>query len=203
MAEERTYYCFCEDNCKFETMTKEQIIAAIAEATGNVPEDVDDAFITKIKESNHNANLSFWKGTEAEFSALGVTAPVYKIGIDANGKVYFTPLTSNDYPAHAESHALDGDDPITPESIGAAKIAQYNTGTMLAARWSNKTYSFEADYPNNAYDISIWVAPTATEAQFDAFSGAKICGSAADNTVKALGTVPAVDIPIIVKAVAK
>lgn len=49
---ERRYYVICEYNCKFESMTKEQIIAAIEEATGNVPTHIDDAFITKLKEIN-------------------------------------------------------------------------------------------------------------------------------------------------------
>ena len=51
---ERNYYVLCDDNCRFESMTKEQIIAAIAEATGHTPEDIDAAFITRIKEQNKN-----------------------------------------------------------------------------------------------------------------------------------------------------
>ena len=54
-----------------EGMTKEQIIAAIAEATGTTPSSIDDAFITKIKEGNRNNNLKFWIGTSAEYNALG------------------------------------------------------------------------------------------------------------------------------------
>lgn len=67
---ERTYYVICEDNCKFEGMTKEQILAAIAEATGATPTHIDDAFITKIKEINKNAALKFWIGTQAEYNAI-------------------------------------------------------------------------------------------------------------------------------------
>lgn len=67
---ERTYYVICEDNCRFESMTKEQIIAAIAEATGTTPTGIDEAFITKIKEQNHNNALKFWVGTQAEYNAL-------------------------------------------------------------------------------------------------------------------------------------
>lgn len=67
---ERVYYCLCGDNCKFETMTKEQIITAIAEATGKTPTNIDSAFITKVKEQNKGTALYFWIGTTAEYNAL-------------------------------------------------------------------------------------------------------------------------------------
>lgn len=136
---ERNYYVLCDDNCRFPAMTAEQIIEAIAEATGNVPEHVDDAFITKIKESNRNSALTFWKGTEAEFNALGVTAVAYKVGIDSNGKLYFTPQGES-VPAHASTHGVSGEDPISPEDIGAAaashnhNASDINSGTLAVAR---------------------------------------------------------------------
>lgn len=69
---ERNYYVICDDNCRFPAMTKEQIIAAIEAATGHVPseQDIDQAFITKIKELNKNAELQWWVGTEAQYNAL-------------------------------------------------------------------------------------------------------------------------------------
>ena len=67
---ERNYYVLCDDNCKFPAMTKEQVIAAIAEATGNTPTGIDDAFITKLKEKNSGAAFSFWVGTQAEYNAI-------------------------------------------------------------------------------------------------------------------------------------
>lgn len=69
---ERTYYVLCDDNCRFEGMTKEQIISAIAQATGAIPEtiDVDAAFITKIKETNAGKEIKFWVGTTAQYNAL-------------------------------------------------------------------------------------------------------------------------------------
>lgn len=79
---ERNYYVICDDNCKFEGMTKQQIYDAIAEVTGNTPTPVDEAFITQIKEQNANKNLKVWKGTEAQYNALQSTDPdtVYFIG---------------------------------------------------------------------------------------------------------------------------
>lgn len=70
MSEIRKFYVICEDNCKFESMTKEQIVAAIVEATGNTPTNVDAAFITKIKEQNSNNPVKIWIGTQAEYNAL-------------------------------------------------------------------------------------------------------------------------------------
>lgn len=73
MADDRNYYVICDDNCKFEGMTKEQTIASIAEATGATPTQIDAAFITKIKEQNRNTPLKFWIGTQAEYNALEET----------------------------------------------------------------------------------------------------------------------------------
>ena len=68
---DRKYFVICESGCKFESMTKEQIMNAITQAgiTGAIT-DIDTGFITKIKEQNADANLSFWVGTSAEYNAL-------------------------------------------------------------------------------------------------------------------------------------
>ena len=94
---ERKYYLICDDDCRFEGMTKEQIMAAIAEATGNTPVSIDEAFITKIKELNGNTDLTFWKGTQAEFNALGLTdTDRTLLCVGADGKLYITDYTFND-----------------------------------------------------------------------------------------------------------
>lgn len=87
--------------------------------------------------------------------------------------------------------------------IPAYVKASYSITTLSAALWSNNTYSLESSYPNDSYDISVSVSSTATAAQYDAFSKAKICGSASKNVLTALGTVPTTNIPIIIKAVRK
>lgn len=75
MSDSRKYYVFCEDNCKFEGMTKEQIITAIEQAisTGEIT-DIDSGFITKIKEQNSGADVKIWVGTAAEYNALSAKA---------------------------------------------------------------------------------------------------------------------------------
>lgn len=71
MADERKYYVICQNNCKFESMTKEQILAAITQAveTGEI-HDVDAGFVTKIKEQNSGKSVTFWVGTTAEYNAI-------------------------------------------------------------------------------------------------------------------------------------
>lgn len=77
------FWVFCDKNCKYEGMTKEQIITAIAEATGKTPTNIDDAFITKIKEQNKGGVLKFWRGTTAEYNAITVKdADTFYIKID-------------------------------------------------------------------------------------------------------------------------
>lgn len=68
---ERKYYVLCGSNCKFESMTKEQILTAIQQAvsTGEI-KDVDAGFITTIKEQNRGNAITLWKGTQAEYNAL-------------------------------------------------------------------------------------------------------------------------------------
>lgn len=72
MAEDTTkVYALDEGKNQHETMTREQIITAIEnmESTGSVG-DVDDGFISKIKELNESGLLRFWVGTMAEYTAL-------------------------------------------------------------------------------------------------------------------------------------
>lgn len=80
-----TYFVLSADDCKYEGMTKEQVIAAIADATGATPTSIDDAFITKIKEQNANATIKIWVGTRAQYNALTPAADT----------LYFIPAEMN------------------------------------------------------------------------------------------------------------
>ena len=75
--------------------------------------------------------------------------------------------------------------------------------TILTSGWSSGVYSFESAFPSATYDIEIELDSTATESQVEAWSGAKPTAVFGTNTMKALGDVPTVDIPVIVKAVMK
>ena len=75
--------------------------------------------------------------------------------------------------------------------------------TILTSGWSSGVYSFESAFPSATYDIEIELDSIATESQVEAWSSAKVTAVFGTNTMKALGDVPTVDIPVIVKAVVK
>lgn len=65
-----TVYVICDANCKFEGMTKEQILTAITQAVSEgTISDVDTGFVKTIKTIN-NKPLKFFVGTQAEYEAL-------------------------------------------------------------------------------------------------------------------------------------
>lgn len=75
------------------------------------------------------------------------------------------------------------------------------TGIILASGWSNSTYSgLQTDYPFASYDLEIEAnGDSITATQYSAWANAQIVGSVTTNVIKAMGTVPTVDIPIIIK----
>lgn len=91
------------------------------------------------------------------------------------------------------------------QAQGFEKAAVYATMTMHASAWNaaNKTYSFEATYPFATYNIFIQPVKPCTANQLEAWGAAMIVGDNNSNVYTALGDVPTVDIPIVVKAVMK
>lgn len=70
MAGTPTVYVICDNNCKFEGMTKEQILTAISQAveSGEI-KDVDAGFISTIKTIN-GVPLKFFVGDQSAYDAL-------------------------------------------------------------------------------------------------------------------------------------
>ena len=70
MATTPTVYVICDQNCKFEGMTKEQILTAIMQAveSGEI-KDVDAGFVTTIKTISGQP-LKFFVGEQAAYDAL-------------------------------------------------------------------------------------------------------------------------------------
>ena len=67
---DKKVYCYCENGCKYETMTKEEILAAITQAVENgTVGNCDTGFIQTIKTIN-GLPLRFFVGAQYEFEAL-------------------------------------------------------------------------------------------------------------------------------------
>ena len=84
-----------------------------------------------------------------------------------------------------------------------ANVPTFSQYTILTSGWSSGVYSFESAFPSATCDIEIELDSTATESQVEAWSSAKVTSVFGTNTMKALGDVPTVDIPVIVKKVMK
>lgn len=92
---------------------------------------------------------------------------------------------------------------ITRDSI-LARQPKTATATLAVASWSSGVYSFESSYPVATYDIEIEPnGDSCTAAQLAAWSKAQIVGSATKNQIKALGTVPTVAIPVMIRYMKK
>lgn len=135
---------------------------------------------TGTREGENTNNAKYWSEQARQIAGDGVTS--------FNGRSGAVMPQTGDY---------------TPAMVGAAAVPVYVASTMLASGWTGNTYSFEADYPHEQYNIEVAVADTATAEQFDAAGAAKMGSSATRNVFTARGDVPTVDIPVIVKAVKK
>lgn len=70
------YYVVGYGNNLIESMTKEQILAAITQAVeSHTISDVDTGFVTTVKEQNANTGLKFWVGTTAQYNLIAVKDP--------------------------------------------------------------------------------------------------------------------------------
>lgn len=168
-----TVYVICDTNCRYEGMTKEQIIAAIASATGNTPTGIDDAFITKLKEQNANGTVKLWIGTTAQFNAIATK--------DENTLYLLTDDDSADsWDEIAETLAkiLNGTQSVG-KATQAASIAPVDC-TIVTDSAGAKKYYVPANGYNGVY-IGIGVSPNGTP-----YTSVLMLTSSADAT--ALGT---------------
>lgn len=76
---------------------------------------------------------------------------------------------------------------------------------LIASNWdaNSKSYSFETTYPSTLYNINLSLSGSCTDEEELAFLTARIRGSASGNIAIAKGTVPTVDIPVILEVVKK
>jgi hypothetical protein len=127
------FYVICDDDSKHESMTKEQILAAITQAieTGNIG-NIDTGFVTKLKEQNNGSAVTIWVGTQAQYNAIENKAQncLYIITDDTTGadiekmfdevkkmaiNVDFTDRVTISRPELGEEESADWYETFTPE----------------------------------------------------------------------------------------
>lgn len=151
---DRIVYAICDDSCKFETMTKEQILTAIEQALAQgYVADPDSAVFSKIKEIRANEAVQIWKGTEAQFNALDPAPSVGKavVRVGTDGVLYlctddttFDILNQvEDVRRAVEDHAESKNNPhgVTAEQVGAAEKDHTHTPASIGAAAASHTHT--------------------------------------------------------------
>lgn len=127
------YYVVCDDDCRYEGMTKEQILTVIQQALENGHiSDPDGAVISRLKEINKGGAARVWVGTEAEYNALSPAPTAQKLAVrmSADGVLYV--CTDDSTLADYEKHTQDKENPhgVTLEQV----LGGTDEATAKAAR---------------------------------------------------------------------
>ena len=145
-----TVYVHDSNKNRYEGLTREQIINAIEQAVeqGEIT-DLDDGFITKIKELNASQNIQIWVGTTAQFSAIQTKA--------ANTLYILTDDDSaDDWDAIAEQ--LEATDDKIDEVLSGSRVVPNATNATNATNadkviCTNSNESVIADGYNDASEL--------------------------------------------------
>lgn len=131
--------------------------------------------------------------------------------LDSNNPHMLTP-TSIGAAAREHSHSVQditGVLPVSKGGTGFTSLASLKTAvkpsvtyvqvTLSASGWVGSEYSLETVYPKVRYNLDVGLSKTATKSEIAAFQGAILAGSYNSNIITALGDVPSIDIPVIVR----
>lgn len=142
---ERNYYVICDDNCRFEGMTKEQILTAITQAVeqGEI-HDVDTGFVTTIKEQNAQKPLKFWVGTQAQYNAI--SAP-------EENTLYLITDPQIDDELQEQIDELREDVSAIPQLGALLWEGEAEQGDEISVSSANKYNAFIINYSENDSDI--------------------------------------------------
>ena len=219
-SEDLTVYAEHIANADIHVTTEEKAVWSekdvfIAKLTSTTTDGVTtyscDKTFDEIKAANDEGKMCILKAGNSIY-ALAVSASAQQIFFCiANGIVF---LFRNSKVGGWTK--IDYCNPIKPTSEDAGKILTVGSNgnliwgavnnlsavsatTLLASNWDStaKTYSFEADYPSASYDIEVSLdGDNATNEQINAWIVAKMLSSSS-NKIIAKGTIPTIDIPII------
>lgn len=123
----------------------------------------------------------------------------------AQAQALVNALTGEAVPNHANTHATEGDDPVSPASILAAGKSALATATLDKDNWSSDAYTLtgaEVAALSAITAMSAWeILPglSATDAEIDALQDANLLDggqSAGSITIRAKNGAPTIDVPI-------
>lgn len=145
----------------------------------------------------HN-NAKYYKDQASQIVGEGFVYSVNDVKPDANGNVKLT------IPSKLKDLSADSTHRLTTDSEKATWNSKANKTTiqvftLLASGWTDNTY----DLGNSDSDLEIELDSTATDEMLDAWSNAKLIGSATSNILTARGDVPSIDITCILRKVVK
>lgn len=162
---ERNYFVLRDDNCRFPSMTKEQILAAITQAveSGEI-KDVDTGFVQTVKTIN-GKSLKFFVGTQSEYEALTGEDKKDLFAIITNDMIKegllqaIDDIKNGNTPVAEAIHALNADNAKTSARATLATNASYAGSAQRAGKVEmgslQKTvdgeYSIESTDPDWTY----------------------------------------------------
>lgn len=106
-------------------------------------------------------------------------------------------LTSIENDINTSALSLNTSEDLLDTSL----VETFENYTLSTTGWVDNTYSLETDYPSNTYDVLVSSGAWSAE-EYDVFVKAKIISNA-QNVVIALGEIPQIDVPLILKVTHK
>lgn len=138
------FYVLCDDDCRYEGMTKEEILTAIEQALeqGYVS-DPDGAVFSKIREIRAGGTAQLWVGTEAEFNAISPapTVGTSLVRVGADGTLYLCEDDNSLVSMAAHLNSKENPHGVTAEQVGAAKADHTHTAAEVGAASKNHKHT--------------------------------------------------------------
>lgn len=154
----------------------------------------DSGFITSVPVTSVNSKTG---AVSLTYSDVGAAASSHGTHVTYSS----TAPAMNGTASVGSASTVARSDHVHPSDTTKASKTTITTTTLSASGWSGSTYSgLQTTYPSASYDLEIEPnGDSCTADQYSAWGAAQLVGSATTNVLTALGTVPTVDIPIIVK----
>lgn len=135
-----TVYVYCDANCKWEGMTKEQILAAIAQAVneGTIGE-CDTGFVQTIKTINGHA-LKFFVGEQSEYDTLTEADKKDLFAIitnDTNKEGLLNAINTLQTEFAEFKNGIEKGTVVVPRAANAKKASEDGNGNVIAETYGN------------------------------------------------------------------